>query len=150
MSPPIGIAVWRTPSAKPLSVAGNHCITALPLAAFTLAPAAPARPTSRISDPNPAAEPAPTSAAAHASRPLASTSRSPTRSASTPHGSSVNSVPTQRLSSTTPTWTSESECASRSAGASTGSPMITAEKEVCAAVPAARTSQRYRVRARTG
>ncbi len=48
--PPIGIAVWRIPSASPRSSGGNHCMTARPLAAFTLAPAAPAsvsRPTSR-------------------------------------------------------------------------------------------------------
>ena len=58
MSPPTGIAVCRTPRAKPRSVAGNHCITARPLAALTLAPAAPARPTSRTSDSKLFAEPA--------------------------------------------------------------------------------------------
>ena len=58
MRPPTGIAVCRTPRAKPRSEAGNHCITARPLAALTLAPAAPARPTSRTSDSKLCAEPA--------------------------------------------------------------------------------------------
>ena len=140
--PPIGIAVCLMPSAKPRSLAGNHCMTARPLAALTLAPAAPARKISAISQSNPEAEPAATSATAQSVSPVPSTSRSPRRSASRPHGSSVTSVPIQRLSSTTPICTRLSEWASRSAGASTGRPMITAENEVWAAVPAASTSQR--------
>ena len=34
---------WRIPSARPRSDGANQCITARPLAAFTLAPSAPAR-----------------------------------------------------------------------------------------------------------
>ena len=117
-------------------------MTARPLAALTLAPAAPARKISAISGQNPSAEPAATNAPAQKVSPVASTNRSPRRSASRPQGSSVSSVPIQRLSSTTPTCRRLSECSSRRAGASTGSPMITAENEVWAAVPAARTSQR--------
>ena len=43
---------------------------------------------------------------------------------------------------TNPTWTRLSPNSCRICGASTGSPISTAEYEVCAAVPAARTSQR--------
>ena len=40
--PPIGTFAWRMPRASPRSENGNQCITARPLAAFTLAPKAPA------------------------------------------------------------------------------------------------------------
>ena len=49
-SPPSGTAVWRTPSAKPRSSAPNQCITARPLAEFTLAPAPPASASRTTSD----------------------------------------------------------------------------------------------------
>ena len=42
-----------------------------------------------------------------------------------------------------PTSDSDRSYRSRRAGASTGSPIRTAEKLACAAVPAARTTQRY-------
>ena len=39
ITPPTGTAVWRTPNASPRSRGGNHCMTARPLADWTLAPA---------------------------------------------------------------------------------------------------------------
>ena len=48
-APPSGIAVCRTPSASPRWETENHCITARPLAALTLAPIAPATVSSTTS-----------------------------------------------------------------------------------------------------
>ena len=127
MNPPSGIAVWRTPSASPRSAAGNQYMTARPLAAFTLAPAAPAIPSSASSTPKRPACEAPTSAVAQPPSPAASTSRSPTRSASSPHGNSVSKPPIQTLSITNPTSTRLSPNSCRICGASTGNPIKTAE-----------------------
>ena len=117
-------------------------MTARPLAALTLAPAAPARKRRTNSETNSVACAAPTSAAAQAPSPSASTSRSPRRSAKRPHGSSVNNEPSQNASRAKPTLTRLRSNSLRIAGASTGSPISTAANEVCAAVPAASTSQR--------
>src|SRR5207248_2990312 len=57
-APPIGIAVWRTPRASPRSSAGNQPMTARPLAAFTLAPNAPAAASASTSAPYECVQPA--------------------------------------------------------------------------------------------
>ena len=51
-APPIGIAVCRIPSARPSSPGGNQLMIARPLAAFTLAPSAPAAISAPTSEPN--------------------------------------------------------------------------------------------------
>src|SRR5439155_11899006 len=47
-SPPTGTFACRIPRARPRSERGNHCITARPLAALTLAPNAPAATSKRM------------------------------------------------------------------------------------------------------
>ncbi len=85
-APPIGTAVCRTPSANPRWLAPNQCITARPLAELTLAPSAPARNSSAVSeanDPTNAATPRHTDAAPS---PAPITVRSPQRSVARPQG----------------------------------------------------------------
>ena len=50
--PPIGIAVWRIPRAKPRSARGNQLVTARPVAVFELAPKALASARTRTSETN--------------------------------------------------------------------------------------------------
>ena len=118
------------PSASPRSCAPNHHITARPLAAFTLAPSAPAT----ISKPTSAEKewvvPAAPTATPPPPRPSAMTDRSLKRSASRPHGSSVGSIPIETAPSTTPVSPSESRYCERSAGARAASPTDTAAKLV--------------------
>ena len=102
-APPIGIAVWRTPSASPRCPAENHCMTARPLAAFTLAPSAPASVRSATSSQNEPAQPAAATTTPHPARPLARTMRSPIRSESSPQGRSVAIGPIQTLENAMPT-----------------------------------------------
>ena len=106
-APPSGIAVCRTPSASPRWETENHCITARPLAALTLAPIAPATVSSTTSISNEPAQPAAAASTPHPASPLASTSRSPIRSASSPHGSSVRIGPIQTVESASPTCDSD-------------------------------------------
>src|SRR5918996_1110148 len=77
-SPPTGIAVCRTPRARPRSSAANHCITARPLAELTLEPAAPARPSSARREARLGAYAAPTRQPAQPARPTARAVRSQT------------------------------------------------------------------------
>ena len=140
--PPTGIAVCRTPSASPRSFGPNHCMTARPLAAFTLAPAAPARASSVPRTAALGANAAPATHPAQPARPAAMTSLSPNRSAASPQGRSVSVPPTQAAASRTPTPESESPYSSRSVGASTGRPTKRTAALAIAVEPAASTAQR--------
>ena len=140
--PPSGIAVCRTPSAKPRSSAPNQCMTARPLAELTALPAAPTRTRKTTSSSKLDAYAAPTRQAALATIPTVSASRSPKRSAASPHGRSVSVVPTHDAASSTPIWPSERSYSSRSCGTITGRPIPKAALLVAAAVPAARTAHR--------
>src|SRR5438270_564098 len=107
-APPIGIAVCRIPSARPSSPEGNQAMIARPLAAFTLAPSAPAAMSAATSEPSPPVSAAPPSATPAPTSPAAITQRSSNRSATRPHGRSVNSIPMPIAASTTPVSPSES------------------------------------------
>ena len=126
-APPSGRAVCRIPSANPRSEAENQPMTARPLAAFTLAPAAPATRRRITSAAYPLAKAAPASARLAATRPVARTERSPSRSVRRPHGSSVRTEPRLNAARTTPTSASVSPNSTRSAGARTGMPRNAAE-----------------------
>ena len=143
-APPIGIAVWRIPSASPSSVEGNQAMIARPLAALTLAPSAPTPTSTPVTAPNVCVVEATTSRAAAPVSPVAITQRSSTRSATSPHGSSVKSIPIPIAASTTPVSARLSPYSDFSVGLSAGSPTEEAEKLACASVPAASTTQRYR------
>jgi hypothetical protein len=93
MAPPIGIAVCRIPSASPSSELGNQAMIARPLAALTLAPSAPTPTRAAVTPPKPCVAEATASKAAAPVSPVAITQRSSTRSATSPHGSSVKSIP---------------------------------------------------------
>ena len=81
---------------------------ARPLAAFTLAPSAPAAMSAATSGASPPVLAAPASATPAPTSPAAITQRSSKRSATSPHGSSVNSIPIPIAASTTPVSLSES------------------------------------------
>ena len=102
-------------------------MTARPLAAFTLAPSAPAIVSSATSSQNEPAQPAAATSTPHPARPLASTIRSPIRSESSPQGRSVAIGPIHTLEKATPTALSDRSYRSCSAGPRTGSPIRTAE-----------------------
>ena len=74
--------------------------------------------------------------------PVAITQRSSTRSATSPQGRSVKSIPIPIPASTTPVSPSVSPYSDFSAGPSAGRPTEEAEKLACASVPAASTTQR--------
>ena len=126
-NPPIGTAVCRIPSASPRSLASNQCMTARPLADWTLAPESPASASSTASAPKLDAWAAASNAAPDPARPTPSTTRSPKRSAAMPHGMSDRTEPASELAISTPTCASESRCSSRRAGASTATPNQIAE-----------------------
>jgi hypothetical protein len=109
---------------------------------LTLEPAAPASARKTHSAANPGANAAAVKPSPQSPIPVAIAARSPIRSASSPHGSSVNVAPTHAAERTTPTCVSDRSNSSRSAGASAGSPTPTMENPTCAHVPAARTAQR--------
>ena len=102
-APPSGSAVCRIPRANPRWEGANQPMTARPLAAFTLAPAAPATDQQRderaVARRERGHRRARTLATA---RPEPSTRRSPSRSVSSPQGSSVTSEPTLTAAITTP------------------------------------------------
>ena len=75
---------------------------ARPLAAFTLAPSAPTPTSVAVTVAKPCVVEATTSSAAAPVSPVAITQRSSTRSATSPHGRSVKSIPIPTAASTTP------------------------------------------------
>ena len=75
---------------------------ARPLAAFTLAPSAPAATRASTSVQRPCVDAAPASAAPAPTSPATITQRSSNRSARSPHGSSVKSIPMPTAARTTP------------------------------------------------
>jgi hypothetical protein len=75
---------------------------ARPLAAFTLAPSAPTPTSTPVTVPKSCVVEATASRAAAPVRPVAITHRSSTRSATSPHGRSVKSIPIPIAPSTTP------------------------------------------------
>ena len=76
---------------------------------------------------HPLMRPRPGSAAA-SPRPTDITIRSPIRSASTPQGRTVASIPALTVASATPSWPSDRSNSDRRAGARIGTPKNTAEK----------------------
>src|SRR5436190_1196195 len=146
IAPPSGTAVWRMPSASPRSSGPNHAITARPLADCVPPPSAPATARAATSPPNDDVKPAATSATAHPASPDVSTARSPIRSATMPHGSSVSSSPKLSAASTTPTCVSVRSYPCRICGAIDGRPRRIAEKLAWPTTPAARIAQRYLLR----
>src|SRR5689334_23724095 len=145
---PTGVDVWRMPSASPRSAGPNHDMTARPLAELTLAPAPPAAPNKATMAAKLDVNAIGTVSAAQRPRPAARTRRSPTRSASRPHGSSVPIGPTHGAAMTTPACVRLKPRSSRSAGARTAGAVSGAMYAACAPVPAARTAHRYRPRGR--
>lgn len=141
-APPIGMAVCRIPSARPSSSEGNQPMIARPLAAFTLAPRAPAAASAPTSGPKEVVAAAPARAAPAPTRPTTMTQRSSNRSAASPHGRSVTSMPIPIAARTTPVSPSDSAYSDRIAGASAGSPTEAVAKLACATVPAARITHR--------
>ncbi len=101
-APPIGMAVWRIPSASPSSEPGNQAMIARPLAAFTLAPNAPTPTRAAVRVSKPCVVEATTSRPAAPVSPVAITQRSSTRSATSPQSRSVNSIPIPIAPSATP------------------------------------------------
>ncbi len=83
MSPPSGMPVWRTLSARPCRCGGNAVSTSLPPAGVAAELAAPATISSPQSAATGAVEAQATSAPV-SSPPASSTRRSPSRSAATP------------------------------------------------------------------
>ena len=142
-APPTGTAVCRMPSASPRSCAENQPITARPLPDWTLPPAIPASPRRTTSHAKLGAYAAAARSTAQAASPPATVHRSPKRSTAKPHGSSANVRPIHSAESTIPISVRLRSYWSRSAGASTAIANETVEKLACAAVPAARTAQRY-------
>ena len=128
---------------EPSLEGSNHCITARPLAALTLALSAPA--AARRSDElarSRRASPTPASARPEAPSPRGRTMRSPTRSASSPQGSSVGVIPIVNAASTIPVSAIVSWNSARSSGASTATLNIAAETQAWAAVPTPSTTHR--------
>src|SRR5215211_46700 len=76
-------------------------------------------------------------------RPKPITGRSPTRSASTPQASSVDTVPSANAVNTAVTSTSDSPNACWMTGPSAGRPPWTADSAAVAPAPTASTTQRY-------
>jgi hypothetical protein len=112
---PSGWALCRMPIASPRCDAANQPRMSRPLAAYTEAPAAPAatrHPPSATVVWTPVAASSITPATAS---PLASTKRSPKRSAAAPQATRVSSRPTVGQATRTPACSRDSPCA-RSAG----------------------------------
>src|SRR5947208_5277993 len=118
-------------------------MTARPLADCTLAPSAPARESSASSVQKPLTREAASSASPQPPTPLASTQRSPTRSAASPHGMRLTTEPTREPEMSSPVCPSDRCSSVRSAGAITATPNQMAEYVACANVPAARTAVLY-------
>ena len=92
-----GIAVWRIAEREPALLGGNQCITARPLADWTLAPVSPGEREQAGERPEAVHEAGARSARRRrAPRPVTSTSRSPTRSVARPHGSRLTTRPDER------------------------------------------------------
>ena len=120
----------------------NQCITARPLAELTLAPAAPASASSKTSCDEAVDESDAGGEHTHAGQ--ADGERRPLAEAvgSSPQRRSVKIGPIQTVDERDPDLRQREVESSRSAGASTGGLISTAENAVAPAVPAARTAQR--------
>ena len=104
---PTGCAIWRTPMASPRRCGGNQPTTTRPLAALVHAEAAPANPSATassgtlcVSAPAAPASVAPVS-------PVSSAKRSPRRSTTSPHSTSVSITPMVGAAATSPASASE-------------------------------------------
>ena len=124
---PSGWAVCRSPMARPRSFSGNQPSTTRPLAAFTDAPAAPAAPHSSVmtimAEP-PEGRASATATISRPDRPSPATivSRSPCRSTTAPHSTSVNSRPVLGAATMTPAWASDTPVSPRNTGSRYGRP----------------------------
>jgi hypothetical protein len=119
-------------------------MTARPLAALTLAPHIPASVNSVNTAAKGGSVAAATNAAPAAPRPAATTARSPIRSVRRPQARSVKTMPPLVAAISTPMSPSDRSYSSRSAGASTATPVPSAEYAACATTPAPSTTHRYR------
>ena len=132
----------RRPSAIPRSSRRNHDTTARPLAAFALTPNTPATarpaPIARAESANDVT----TIAAAATPRPAEITARSPMRSASAPHASTVAMLPNVGAARIAPTAASDRPSSSRISSAIAARPSRSAAKLPWAIIPTARTTQR--------
>ena len=99
---PSGCDIWRMPIARPRRSAGNQPTTTRPLAAFADAEAAPARRRNTASHVSEGASAAPAVARAANAAPSASTRRSPVRSTTQPHATSVHAVPIPDIATIVP------------------------------------------------
>ena len=142
-APPSGIAVWRMPSTNPRSSRANQPITARPVAPVALPAARPVRKSPTSSTAKPSAAAATHSAAAVIASPPASTTRSPMRSASMPHGTSPIVMPVATAPNTNPTSPIESANVSRNSGPSAGNPCRRTPTTAVPRHPTASTTQRY-------
>ena len=112
---PSGCALCRMPMASPRWPAGNQPRMSRPLAAYTDAPAAPARARHRPSAPSPCTMLPASRITPASARPVPSTSRSPQRSAAAPQATSVSSSPAVGQATSRPACSRDSPSA-RKAG----------------------------------
>src|SRR4051794_18667546 len=99
---PTGCAICRTPIASPRRSGGNQPTTTRPPAAFVLAAAAPARNSVTTSSAVPPERAAASPAAVVAASPVRRGKRSPRRSATAPHATSVSITPSVGDAATRP------------------------------------------------
>src|SRR6266540_459657 len=142
--PPSGVAICRMPSAVPRWRRPNQAMTARPVAALEQEPSIPATTSAPASGQKPDAKAATASAPAAPVRPMTSTGRSPIRSVSRPHASSVTTTPALALASSTPVWVRPTPNRDCRAGPSASRPWLYAENAPWAPTPTASTSQRPR------
>ena len=141
---PTGWAICRMPIARPRRPAGNQPTTTRPLATLLLAAARPASPSpsaSSTTEPDIAASDPRTAAP---TRPASSTSRSPRRSVTTPHGTSASITPAIGAAATRPAWARVSPSRSCSTGIRNAGPCTITAVDAWATVLAASIAHRRR------
>src|SRR5882757_4464287 len=143
MATPSGWAVCRAPIARPRSSTANQPITTRPLAAFTEAPAAPARASSTHNTTAPCVTVVSAKKIAARASPVEITTRSPKRSAAAPQAISVSNSPAVGAATTTLAPTRLRCCSARKAGMSIGSPYRNKQVAAWARMPSPRTTHRH-------
>ena len=141
---PAGWAICRMPIARPRRPAGNQPTTTRPLATLLLAAARPASPSpsaSSTTEPDIAASDPRTAAP---TRPASSTSRSPRRSVTIPHGTSATITPAIGAAATRPASARVSPSRSCSTGIRNAGPCTITAVDAWATVLAASIAHRRR------
>ena len=139
---PSGCPIWRTPMATPRCRTPNQPITRRPLAALTEAPAAPIRANARPRAVGWDAVVLARAIVPVSVSPVASTARSPYRSARAPQRIRVSTSPTDGAAASAPASASDSPSVRRSVGRRKGRPNMSVDATVWAAVPRPSISQR--------